>query len=156
MGRSAACRLSPISPELSPTWSVLPMPSAPSPLPPQQATLKSLSSAQVWLYPALMLEAFFPLPRSTVGRLSPISPLESPVFPEPVPNPVLPIPLLPQHRTLPLSRIAQVCECPAEIWTAVLSSPRSTAGRPSPILARHSLSVGSFKVGWHWIPSSSP
>ena len=108
VGRSAFCSPEPISAEVSASL-LDPMPSWPLSLSPQQATLRSSSNAHVWLYPALIATAVRPLPRSTVARSSPISPDASPALPEVVFSPVLPSPLLPQQRTLPLSRIAQVC-----------------------------------------------
>ena len=55
-----------------------------------------------------------------------------------------------------MSRIAHVDAYPAETETAVLPSPRSTAGRPSPIRALHSLVLRSvFSVGWHETPFES-
>ena len=59
-----------------------------------------------------MAVAVRPVPRSTAGRLSPISPAPSPRLVV-SPRPSWPLAFVPQHLTVPLSRRAQVWAAPA-------------------------------------------
>src|SRR5690606_7913589 len=72
------------------------------------------------------------VPRSTAGRLPPISPGASPrSFVSPRPS--RPLPLTPQHLSRALSRIAHVWEKPAETAVAVRPEPSGTRPRYEPI-----------------------
>ena len=60
-------------------------------------------------FPMLMERTVIPVPRSMVGRLSPISPIAFPQFAsvEPKPMPKFAFSLLPQHLMVSSSRMAQ-------------------------------------------------
>ena len=92
----------------------------------------SLSSkAQVCLSPAVTCTAVLPAPRSTVGKLLPISSAWSPLSLV-SPSPSCPASLMPQHFSEPSLSLAQKCWFPAITCTA-LRPPRSTSGRKLPI-----------------------
>eukprot|EP00961_Rhodomonas_salina_P181824 2454324-Rhodomonas_salina.1 len=133
--RSIAGSASPISPVLSPRFSVSPCPSRPGYgnwLEPQHFTLPSSNITQEPTSPVSILTAVRPVPRSIAGSASPISPVLSPRS-SVSPCPSCPAQFTPQHLTLPLSRIAHEWSPPAAILTAESSVPRSIAGRASPI-----------------------
>src|SRR5690606_37541503 len=95
-----AGRLSPISPGWSPRDSLSPRPSGPLMLYPQHFRELSSRMAHVWKLPALASRAIAvrPVPRSTTGRASPISPgWSTRAVVSPVPRrPSVPVP---QHLT---------------------------------------------------------
>ena len=100
----------------------------PAPLPncseessPQHIKDPLSSVAHVKYSPVAMETAVRPEPRSigVVGGVGSIVPML-------LPNPNCPLLLSPQHFTEPSSRMAQVCQPPAEMATAVRPEPRST------------------------------
>jgi hypothetical protein len=95
---------------------VVPSPSPPTPLYPQQLTDALSRIAQVWYCPEEIATAVLPVPRLEVW----VGVLLSLV----VPSPNAPLTLYPQQLTDASSRIAQVCSPPEEIATAVLPVPR--------------------------------
>ena len=130
--RSTDRRLVPISVGLSPRSVVSPWPSWPSALSPQHLTVPLSSTVHVWLSPPEMAVAVRPGPRSTAGRLAPISPAASPRLVV-SPRPSCPSSLKPQHFRVPSSSSAQVWLAPAVTAVAVRPGPRSTERRLVPI-----------------------
>ena len=74
-----------------------------------------------------------PVPSSIGGRLSPISPLWSPMVSE-LPLPSRPSSPLPQHLTSPVESSTHVCAPPAETAMALMPVPSSIGRRLSPML----------------------
>jgi hypothetical protein len=86
---------------------LLPSPSCPYEFSPQHLVVPSSRTAQVVLYPQLMLSAVQPMPMSTLLSRSPISLALSPRCTV-SPYPSCPCPLAPQHFTSQLSSSAHV------------------------------------------------
>src|SRR5262245_10355758 len=98
---------------------IVPIPSAPDPLPPQHQSVPSLLRAQVCTPPALISAT--PVPsavfRTAVGMC---------ILEVAVPTPSCPLPLPPQHQTLPSLLRAHVWRYP--VLTSATSEPRQTTG----------------------------
>lgn len=124
--RSMAGKWSPICPALSPTALVSPLPSCPTELSPQHFKLSSSSNAHPKRYPSETWRTDRPAPKSTVGKLSPISPPSSPTF-EVCPRPSCPTSFLPQHFNVSLFSMAQEHSAPTSSCVANWPPPRSTA-----------------------------
>ena len=124
-GKSTKERLPFISPPSSPMVSVLPIPSCPYVLSPQQAISPSSQSTQVCLFPTETCESPCPLlGRWEWGRESPdISAIVSPIQ-SVLPIPSCPYVLPPQHTSASeeeLLMIAHACIPPASIAVAFQS-----------------------------------
>ena len=104
---STTGRLSPISSTWSPISFELPSPSAPRNPEPQHLIAAVSSLAQVCIDPRLTSAIVRPVPRSTVGRWSPISLVQSPMLLV-CSKPSCPNELPPQHLRVPSSSLAQV------------------------------------------------
>jgi len=105
--KSTAGNASPISPGSSPMSSRLPYGSCERLPAPQHFTVfESSSSAHAKPPPVRRVRTVRPLPRSTNGRASPISPGSSPLW-STSPSPSVPKPLSPQHLTRALVNNAQ-------------------------------------------------
>ena len=110
--RSAMDIESPISFGESPWSEVVPMPSCPFELSPQQATSALSRRAQVKSSPAVICTAVLPVGRETCTRLSPIPPGWSPTDAvEPMPS--CPWELSPQQDTVPFEKRRQVWSQPS-------------------------------------------
>src|SRR5512133_2083298 len=97
---------------------LLPSPSCPEPLSPQQRTPPARLRAQVWFRPAATATAPRASSERAVGRVR--------VFV--VPSPSCPATFRPQHLTAPRRVSAQVCWPPAAIAVTPLVSPETEAG----------------------------
>ena len=121
------------------------MPNRPFAPPPQHLTVLLLSTAHVWVAPALTATAVRPDPSGTAVRAAPISPAPSPMsIRDPIPS--WPSPPTPQHTTSLRSRITQVCAAPTLIALAVRPAPRSTFGNDAPISPASSPREFSFPL----------
>mmetsp|Transcript_78782 Transcript_78782/g.241063 ORF Transcript_78782/g.241063 Transcript_78782/m.241063 type:complete len:264 (+) Transcript_78782:3911-4702(+) len=125
-------RWSPISPGPSPRVAVEPWPSWPESPEPQHFICPLLRSAQVCPSLLAMAVAVMPEPRSTRGKVSPISRgLRPRAVVEPWPN--WPTEPPPQHLTTPFWRRAHVCSSPTATLVALRrQSPRLMGGNASP------------------------
>src|SRR5262249_17344162 len=102
-----------LCPGAVPVHVAVPLPHRPYPFQPQHFRVWLLSSPEGNLYPHGIERAVLPLPRSTVGRRSPICPADLPrsvLSPSPSPPSELP----PQHLTDPSSRTAHVWPKPEQ------------------------------------------
>ena len=109
---------SPISPELSPWFEVVPIPSWPWELSPQQVTSPLSRMAQEKSIPAVICCAVLPVGSSTAAMLAPISPESSPTS-EVLPIPSWPWELSPQQYASPLENRAQEWSQPMAKETGV-------------------------------------
>src|SRR5437867_62287 len=98
---------------VSPSPVSVPSPSCPKALEPQQRTVPSARSAQVWSAPAA-IAVTLSSPGTVTGERS-----LARVAAEP--TPICPLKFLPQHFTVPLSMRAQVWPLPVVIATALLT-----------------------------------
>ena len=131
-GRETNARLSPISLPPSPMSSMLPIPSWPFALPPQQDTLPSSQIAQVWSSPNASWDTVREVGREIAAKLSPTSLLASPRS-SVSPRPSCPLSLLPQQIRLLSLSTAQVCLEPASIMVAVVALGNSMNASTSPV-----------------------
>ena len=122
---------------LEPVFNVFPDPRRPLPPLPQHFTAALSSMAHVCATPADTASTLRPVPRSTVGSASPISPKPSPrSVCEPTPR--RPSAPLPKHFTTELVSTTHVCAPPVEIASALIPVPKLIDDKASPISFRPS------------------